>query len=177
LIASFQATLEETRQANLLLHVADASNPAVLEQISAAYKVLEEIGLGTKDSILVLNKIDAMADRAALQGLQGRYPNAVPISARAGAGLLPLAAVVSEALSRTFVDVDVEMDSGDGRLIAYLAAHGEVLSQQYRDSRVVVHCRIAQKHLGRLGCQKCLIRPHGNGAGSDEVSATAADHA
>ena len=167
LIASFQATLEETRQANLLLHVADASNPAVPEQISAAYQVLEEIGLGTKDSILVLNKIDAMADRAALQGLQSRYPNAVPISARAGAGLLQLAAAVSDALSRTFVDVDVEMDSGDGRTIAYLAAHGEVLSQQYRDSRVVVHCRIAQKHLGRIGRQQCVIRPHGNGVGPE----------
>src|SRR5207302_6318225 len=44
LIASFKATLEEARQANLLLHVADASNPAVIEQITAVYGVLEEIG-------------------------------------------------------------------------------------------------------------------------------------
>ena len=88
LIASFKATLEEARQADLLLHVADASNPAVLEQIAAAYDVLEEIGIQAKDTLLVLNKIDALPDRARLDGLLNRYPNAIPISARTGAGLL-----------------------------------------------------------------------------------------
>ena len=58
LIASFKATLEEARQADLLLHVADASNPHVLEQISAVYAVLEELGIQAKDLLLVLNKKD-----------------------------------------------------------------------------------------------------------------------
>ena len=58
LIASFKATLEEARQADLLLHVADASNPAACEQIAAVYKVLEELDIREKDTILVLNQID-----------------------------------------------------------------------------------------------------------------------
>jgi len=173
LIASFQATLEEARQANLLLHVADASNPAVLEQISAAYKVLEEIGLQAKDTLLVLNKIDALADRARLQGLLSRYPNAVPTAARSGTGFGPLAAAVSEALSRSFVDVDVELGADNGRLMAYLAAHGEVLSKQFRDARVVVHCRIPQKHLDRIHGDECVIRRHANGAGAESGELTA----
>ncbi len=78
LIASFKATLEEARQADLLLHVADAANPAVYEQIAAAYQVLEEIGIRQKDTLLVLNKIDALPDRARLDGLLSRYPDAVP---------------------------------------------------------------------------------------------------
>ena len=86
MIASFRATLEEARQADLLLHVADASNPAVLEQIAAAYKVLEELGIQQKDTLLVLNKIDALPDRIRLDGLLNRYPNAMPISARSGLG-------------------------------------------------------------------------------------------
>ena len=57
---------------------------------------------------------------------------------------------MSEALSRSFLDVDVEMGVENGRLMAYLAAHGEVLSKQYRDSRVMVHCRIPPQHLGRI---------------------------
>ena len=65
LIASFKATLEESRQADLLLHVADASNPAAFDQIAAVYKVLEELGIQAKDTLLVLNKIDAV-DRAQL---------------------------------------------------------------------------------------------------------------
>src|SRR5829696_8962831 len=59
LVASFKATLEEARQADLLLHVADASNPAVFQQISAVFAVLAEIGIDSKDALLVLNKIDA----------------------------------------------------------------------------------------------------------------------
>ena len=81
LIASFKATLEEARQANLLLHVADASNPAVYEQIDAAHKVLAEINIRQKDTLLVINKIDALPDRGRLDGLLGRYPSAIPISA------------------------------------------------------------------------------------------------
>ncbi len=162
LIESFKATLEEARQADLLLHVADAANPAVYDQITAAYDVLEEIGIQRKDSLLVVNKVDALPDRLRLDGLLGRYPGAVPISARTGLGLTSLAAAVSEALSRSFLDVDVELSVDNGRLMAYLAAHGEVLSKQYRDSRVVVHCRIPRHYLGQINGDSVSVRPHLN---------------
>jgi len=171
LVASFKATLEEARQANLLLHVADASSPAVLEQISAAYRVLSEIGLETKDTILVLNKIDRLPDRARVEGLLRRYPSAVPISARTGTGVVPLSLAVSEALSRAFRDVDVEFGIDNGRLMAYLAAHSEVLSKQFHSTRVVVHCRIPQKHLGRIRPDEALVRPHRNGIPAPEGEA------
>jgi GTPase len=169
LIASFKATLEESRQADLLLHVADASSPAVYQQITAVYAVLQELGIEEKDTLLVLNKIDALADRVQLDGLLARYPNAIPISARRGHGLPQLAGKVSEALSRGFLDVDVETEAANGRLLAFLAAHGEVLSQQYHDSRVTVHCRISQQHLGPIRDAATSIRPHqSNGAPRSE---------
>lgn len=160
LVESFKATLEEARQAHLLLHVADGSNPAVQDQIDAAYGVLEEIGIQRKDTLLVINKVDAMPDRLRLDGLLGRYPDAVPISARSGFGLANLASAVSEALSREFLDVNVELGVGNGRLLAYLAAHGEIYSQQYRDSRVVVHCRIPRHYLGRIQADAISVEPH-----------------
>jgi GTPase len=163
LIESFKATLEEARQADLLLHVADGSNPAVYEQIAAAYKVLEEIGIQLKDTLLVINKIDALPDRVRVDGLLNRYPNAVPISARTGMGLANLSTAVSEALSHGFLDVDIDLSVDNGRLMAYLAAHGEVLSKQYRDHRVIVHCRIPQKHLSRISEESVSIQPHGSG--------------
>ena len=150
LIESFKATLEEARQADLLLHVADVSNPAVYEQISAAYSVLKEIGIDEKDSLLVLNKSDALPDRGRVEGLLRRYPNAVAISAKQGRGLDRLAASVSDALSRGFLNVNVEMGVENGRMLAYLAANGEIFSKQYHDHRVTVHCRIPQKHLGAM---------------------------
>ena len=163
LIASFKATLEEAHQADLLLHVADASNPAAADQISAAYNVLEEIGIRAKDTLLVINKIDAAESRPRVDGLLNRYPNAIPISARSGSGLERLASAVSDALSRSFLDVEVETGVDNGRLMAYLAAHGEVLSKRFNSSRVVVHCRLPQQYLGRIDEEGTTVRHRNNG--------------
>ena len=163
LIASFKATLEEARQADLLLHVADAANPAVYDQISAAYRVLEEVGIQAKDTLLVLNKADALDGPARMEGLLRRYPNAVPLSARTGLGIPLLATAVSDALSRAFLDVDVEMGVENGRAMAYLAAHGEILSKQYHDSKVVVHCRIPQYYYGRMERDGITVQLRTNG--------------
>jgi GTPase len=159
LIASFKATLEESRQADLLLHVADASNPAALDQISAVYCVLEELGIEAKDALLVLNKVDT-ADRAQLLSILSRYPQAISVSARRGQGLDALATAVSHALSHNFLDVDVETGVDNGRLLAALAAHGEVLSKRYNENRVVVHCRVPQRALAHLHSPGTTIRPH-----------------
>ena len=163
LIASFKATLEESRQADLLLHVADASNPAAFDQIAVVYDVLEALGINAKDTLLVLNKVD-VTERGQLTVLLGRYPHAVPVSAHTGQDIDRLAAAVSKALSHGFLDVDVETGIENGRLLATLATHGEVLSKRYTDSRVIVHCRIPERALGYLHAEQVDIRPHGQAA-------------
>jgi GTP-binding protein HflX len=160
LVASFKATLEEAHQADLLLHVADAANPAVLDQISAVYKVLQELNIEEKDTLLVLNKVDAVADRASLAPVLKRYPNAILLSARTREGIDRLHVAVSDALSRSFADLDVETSVANGRMLAYLAAHGEVLERRYADERVIVHVRIPQRHLGSLHEPGTRFWPH-----------------
>ncbi len=150
LIASFKATLEESRQADLLIHVADASNPAALDQIVAVYDVLRELGIEEKDTILTLNKIDLVDDPVRVETLRKRYPNAVEISAHTGEGVSNLASKVSHALSRDFLNLEIELDVSDGRLLAYLAEHGEILSRTYGENRVKIHCKISEKHLGHV---------------------------
>ncbi len=160
LIESFKATLEEARQADLLIHVADAGNPDVHKQIAAASRVLDDLGIQEKDTLLVLNKADTLPDRARLDALLGRYPSAIPISAQRRSGLRRLAAAVSDALSRLFHDVDIEMGVDNGRLMAYLAAHGEILSKRYTEHRVTVHCRIPEQFLGRIDEPDVTVHPH-----------------
>jgi len=163
LIASFKATLEESRQADLLLHVADASSSDVFQQIAAVYEVLEELGIQAKDALLVLNKIDSPAAAANLEGLLNRYPNAVAVSAKTGDGFEKLALAVSDALSRSFADIDVQTDVGNGRMMAYLSAHGEVLSKRFDDDHVVIHCRIPKRFLGRVtNDATAIVREHGS---------------
>lgn len=163
LIASFKATLEEARQAHLLLHVCDASSPAVFEQVSAAYRVLEEIHIQSKDTLLVVNKIDVVREPGKLEAIRNRYPACIPISARTGAGIPQLTAAVAEALGRSFLDLDIEMSIDNGRLLAFLASHAEVLSKQYHDGRVTVHCRVARKYVGRIFHDRGIVRRHGDG--------------
>jgi GTP-binding protein HflX len=182
LIASFKATLEEARQADLLLHVADASNSAAIQQIAAVYGVLEELGIREKDTILVLNQIDRVREPGLLEGLKVRYPTAIPVSARSGEGLPRLATAVSDALTQHFLDVDVETDVANGRLLAYLAQHGEILSRTYTGERVSIHCRLPRKYVGRIRPDDAVIRPrvtvvHRNGNGNGNSNGNGDPHA
>ncbi len=160
LIASFKATLEEARGADLLLHVADGSNPAVLDQISAVFDVLAELEIEEKDALLVINKLDQMADESLWETIQERYPGAIGISARTGQGLDRFAQAVADALSRFFADIDVEMGVDNGRLMAYLAAHGEVLTRDYEGERLTMHCRIPQRFMGQVRGDGVIVKPH-----------------
>jgi GTP-binding protein HflX len=146
LVASFKATLEETRQARLLLHVVDASNPAAEEQIGAVNRVLKELGCADKPTVLVLNKVDNLTDRSYLDVLLKNHPRGVAISAATGQGLDELGEAVIEALSAEFADAEIETQASNGKLLAYLGAHAEIYRQQYDDGRVIVRCHLP-KHL------------------------------
>lgn len=159
LVASFKSTLEETRQADLLLHVADASSPTVFNQISAVYGVLTELGIEEKDTLLVLNKIDAIHDPAVLNRVLDRYPNAIPVSARSNKGLSALIEAVGEALGREFLDLEIDVDPADGRLLAYLSAKGEVVSREYTDTVVTVRVRMPTGAMGQVHRSAVAIRP------------------
>jgi GTP-binding protein HflX len=146
LVASFKATLEEARQARLLLHVVDASNEHAEEQIKAVNRVLKELDCGDKPTLLVFNKVDRLADLSLLQVLQSRHPRAVAISAATEQGLDALQDAVIEALSADFANAAVETGAGNGKVLAYLAAHAEIYRQEFRDDRVTVHCYLP-RHL------------------------------
>ncbi|MFO1063646.1 MAG: GTPase HflX [Pirellulales bacterium] len=150
LVASFRATLEEARQADLLLHVADASNPSVLDQISAVYSVLQDLGIDEKQTLLVINKIDmpGAADRAAV--VQNRYPHSIAISAKTRGGFDVLASTVSHMLSDGFVTISLRLSPADGKTPAWLAKVGDVTSKQYHDDYVEIHARLPGRHAGRL---------------------------
>lgn len=142
LVASFKATLEEARQARLLLHVVDASNPAAEEHIKAVQQVLTELDCEKKRTILVLNKIDAIADRSNLHILMAHHPKAVAISGATGEGLESLREAVISELTADFVEADVTTGMANGKVLAYLNAHADIFRQEYHDSQVTIRCRL-----------------------------------
>jgi GTPase len=150
LVASFKATLEETRQARLLLHVVDASNPVAEEQIRAVEIVLKELGCGDRPELLVLNKADRVSDPAMLASLMNHHPKAVAVSAATGKGLDELRDSVVEALTDQFVTTEITMPAADGRGLAWLGAHADIFRQQFADENVIVRCHLPKHLLPRL---------------------------
>ncbi len=148
LVASFKATLEEARQARLLLHVVDASNPHAEEHVTAVKKVLEELGCADRPTLLVLNQVDRLEDLSYLQVLQAHHPRAVAVSAKTGQGLDSLQDAVIEMLSADFAHVSIDVDAGNGRVLAYLAAHAEIYRQEFHDNRIKMFGSMP-KHLVR----------------------------
>jgi GTP-binding protein HflX len=175
LVASFKATLEEARQARLLLHVVDASNPHAEDQIHAVNAVLKELGVDAKPTLLVLNKVDCVPDPSFLQVLQAHHPRAVAVSAVTGEGLGALQDAVIEMLSADFAAAEVDVDAGNGKVLSYLAAHAEVYRQQFHDNnRVTLHCYLPRYLIRHIRVPDVSIRlldeePSGNGTAGSEA--------
>ncbi|MDG3004216.1 GTPase HflX [Paludisphaera mucosa] len=152
LVASFKATLEEARQADLLLHVVDASSPDAEQQVKAVEEVLDELGLKDHPTLLVLNKADRVPDRSFLDVLRARHRDSVAISAAKGEGLEALENAVRVALLESAVDAEVETSVADGRVLSYLAQFAQVHDRTYDEERdrVVLQCRLPRRCLDFL---------------------------
>ncbi|MBI4521913.1 MAG: GTPase HflX [Gemmatimonadetes bacterium] len=154
LIASFRATLEEAREANVLLHVIDASHPGWEEQVAVVNAVLHELELDDRPTLLVFNKLDRLT-HAEEEVLRERARTrlgepAVFVSAQDAAGLETLKDELRERVRSLLPQVRVHVPAGDGEAIATLYREGEVLEQSERDGIIALTARVPRALLGRL---------------------------
>jgi len=150
LVASFHATLEEVREADLLLHVIDASTDDIEGEIAAVAEVLAQIGCAEKPRLPVLNKIDLLQDTSRLFPLRKDMPDYVTTSAVTGQGLDLLTEKVCAFLDRMQEEVVVETGIGNGRLISLLYESGVVLNRNYDGRTVRLRVRIPAELAGRI---------------------------
>jgi GTP-binding protein HflX len=141
LVEAFRSTLEEVADADLLLHVVDASDPDPEAQIRAVREVLAEIDALRVPEQLVFNKVDA-ADADMLLRLRRLAPDALFVSARTGEGIDKLQAVVDDRLPRPDVDVTVLVPYDRGDLVARMHEAGEVLSTDHLAEGTLVNARV-----------------------------------
>src|SRR5579859_1872497 len=150
LVDAFRSTLEEVAQADLILHVVDASHEDPEGQIAAVREVLQEIGAHKVPEIVVLNKADA-ADSGTLARLIRREPHCVVVSARTGEGIDKLLAAVEEDLPRPAIEVDALIPYGRGDLIARVHSTGEMLSETHLESGTRIVARVDPVLAAALG--------------------------
>jgi GTPase len=132
LVESFKATLEETLEATLILHVIDSSSPDLHEQIEAVEKVLKEIG-ATTPMLRVYNKIDQSGEEAKIIYAAPHQPERVYISAHSGAGLAQLRQAVQECLMGQLQRFELTLKPAYGKLRNQLYALNAIQAEQYDD--------------------------------------------
>jgi GTPase len=145
LVEAFRSTLEETADADLLVHVVDASDPLPEDQIKAVRQVLVEIGEehagAMPKELLVVNKTDAAGDLQ-LARLRHLLPDAVFVSARRGDGVEKLRERLAELLPRPEVDVELLVPYAQGSLVARVHSEGEVLAEDHTPHGTRLRARV-----------------------------------
>ncbi len=131
LVEAFRSTLEEVAEADVILHVVDASHPDPEGQVRAVREVLADIP-GTEEipELVVLNKAD-IAEPGTVAALRTRYPGAVAVSARTGEGVAELQERIAELLPRPSVRIDVLVPYSRGDLVSRAHESGEVLAEEH----------------------------------------------
>lgn len=154
LVASFRSTLEEAREADVLLHVIDASHPDWEGQREVVIDVLEELGLEDRDKILVFNKVDRITHDAE-ESLQRRIralesTPAVFVSAHDHSTLEALRDTLRARVRSQLAHVVVRVPVADGETIAALYREGEVMARVDESMQVSITARVPRGLLGRL---------------------------
>jgi len=150
LVASFEATLEEAVNADLLLHIVDVASPDALQQIESVNNVLKEIGCIQEPILEVFNKVDIVRRIGDFEMLQTLFPDAVCISAKIGYGLEKLNEAVAARYRGTEILLRVASSQSNGKVQSFLRAHGQILQEQYQDSSVLIDAKLGRNQLPGL---------------------------
>jgi GTP-binding protein HflX len=143
LVDSFKATLEEVVEADLIVHVIDASHPQVETQVDAVHTVLDEIGAREKPMLYVFNKIDSEKGRNTAKRLARLHPRSIPVSALTGEGIDRLFDELADCLKGRKVDLRLSIPLSEGKLLAALQKSASILEQEYEGSNADLLVRVS----------------------------------
>lgn len=141
LIASFRATLSETREADLTLHVVDACEENIEEKIQAVENTLKEIGCQNNSVLMVFNKIDRIFEPEIIRRLKRNYPKSVFVSALTGEGFEKLRAAILDFVKSKLITKKLTLPLKYGDLISKIYETGEVIRRVDKDTKVTLTIR------------------------------------
>ena len=152
LIEAFRSTLEEAKYADIILHVVDASNPQMDEQMYTVYETLQNLGVKDKPVITVFNKIDRMEDTWVPRDLRADYH--VKISAKTGEGITGFLQSIEAVLREQKVEIEALYPYKEAGKIQKIRKYGELQEEEYREDGIFVRAFVPAELYGQ-------VRPEG----------------
>jgi GTP-binding protein HflX len=168
LVASFRATLEEVNEADILLHVIDASSATWEEQRDVVDQVLIDLGAGEKPLLHVFSKIDQLSAED-LAGLRERVTNLIPdsvfVSALEEGGLEPLRRALLRVAQADTSIAEIRIDSGAGKLLSDIHRKAQVIEQWTEGDQLVIRARLGEQMAAAVRKEGGEVRFNANGNG------------
>ena len=149
LVQSFKSTLDEVREADLLIHLVDGSSKMVHEYIEVVQQTLKELKSNKKQTLLVFIKVDRIDDEQH-EMLRAEYPSALYISSVRGIGLSQLEEAIEQKIESKYRQVDLDIPIQAYRAVAFIHQRANVKNEKYTGEYVHISCRIDEKDFKQL---------------------------
>lgn len=148
LVEAFKSTLEEARYADIIIHVVDASNPQMDEQMHVVYETLRQLGAEGKPVITLFNKQDLLRAPVRQRDFQADY--SIPASAKTGQGLDELKKALLEIIRRDQIYIERLYDFSEAGKIQVIRSRGQLLSEEYVPEGIAVKAYVPKDVYGRV---------------------------
>tara|TARA_B100000575_G_C23140700_1_gene663718 strand:- start:126 stop:1415 length:1290 start_codon:yes stop_codon:yes gene_type:complete len=149
LVQSFKSTLDEVREADLLIHLVDGSSKMVHEYIDVVKKTLKELKSNKKQTLLVFNKVDRIDDEQH-EMLRAEYPSALYISSVRGIGLSQLEEAIEQKIESNYIQVDLDIPIQAFKAVTFIHQHANVENEKYTGRYAHISCKIDEKDFKQL---------------------------
>lgn len=148
LVEAFKSTLEEAKYADIIIHVVDASNPQMDEQMHVVYDTLRQLGAADRPVITLFNKQDKLESAGSYRDFQAEY--SIPASAKTGEGLAELKKALLEIVRREQIYVERLYDFSEASKIQLIRSRGQLLSEKYVPERIEVKAYVPKDIYGKV---------------------------
>lgn len=148
LIEAFKSTLEEAKYADIILHVVDASNPQMEDQMRVVYDTLQELEVTNKKIVTLFNKQDKLAEEQILHDFNANH--VLRISAKTGEGLDRLREVLEKIVTEDQIYLERVIPYKDAGILQQIRKYGQLMEEEYTEGGIAVKARVPKDILGRL---------------------------
>lgn len=156
LVASFKSTLNEVREADIILHLIDISHEFYEDHIKIVDETLNEFGRNEKIEIKVFNKVDEVEDKSRIDYVSHHYPGSVVLSALKGINIKSLVEKITNIIENSFVEETVDLELDDSKIAAKIHELADVISVNYNDDKMNIAYKTSKENSEKI--RKMIIK-------------------